>query len=233
MNGFHLTVVAACVFMCQPVVNAQSVITSELTVTTLASSVDAAGRTVLTAAVVTTGGSGIPGGTIRFVDETTLLVLGWADVGHPSITVDRLPDGLHRFRAVYGGTADFLPVIVQPSESGLVVQTVRSTPAISVSSSDNPCASGAMVTLTAAIASPGHAPSGAVTFRDGEIILAAHVGIDRSGSASFTTSALLDGSRAITAEFEGDAVHAPARSPRLVLDVGAAPLRSSQLENAD
>jgi hypothetical protein len=90
-----------------------------------------------------------------------------------------------------------------------------------------------VVTLTAAIAGRGGLPTGAVTFRDGERVLAAHVGLDRTGVASFTTSALGDGSREITAEYEGDGTHASAISRRLLQDVGATRVQSSQLENAD
>jgi hypothetical protein len=131
------------------------------------------------------------------------------------------------------GTSNYLPVVVQPSQSAVVVEIIRGTPAVAVSSSENPCPSGAVVTLTAAIASGDGVPKGAVTFRDGEQILAAHVGLDRAGMASFTTSALADGARWITAEYEGDAVHAPAASARLTVDVGVARLRSSQLRAGD
>jgi hypothetical protein len=209
--------------------NAQSIIASDLTRTTLASSIDSAGRITLTATVVTERGGGVPGGTVRFVDETNLTLLGWADVASPSVTVDHLSEGLHRFRASYGGTADFLPVMVQPSQSTILVHTTRAAPGVLVSSSDNPSASGAVVTLTATITGRGGIPKGAVTFRDGDHVLAAHVGLDRAGAASFTTSALADGARKITAEYEGDAMHASAASSALVQDVGMARIRSSQL----
>ncbi|MES2029437.1 MAG: Ig-like domain-containing protein [Pseudomonadota bacterium] len=233
MNNFHLVVVAACMLASPTAVRAQSIIHSELTRTTLASSIDASGRTTLTASVTSERGGGVPGGIVRFVDETTLTVLGWVDVAHPWLVVERLPPGPHRFRADYMGTSDYLPVVVQPSQSAVVVEIIRVMPAVAVSSSDNPCAPGAVVTLTAAIASSDGVPKGAVTFRDGEQVLAAHVGLDRAGMASFTTSALSDGARWITAEYEGDTIHAPITSSRFTLDVGVAHLRSSQLRASD
>ncbi|MEH2475819.1 hypothetical protein V1281_003006 [Nitrobacteraceae bacterium AZCC 2161] len=187
----------------------------------------------LTASVITLQGGGVPGGTIQFIDETTLAVLGWADVTKPSIVVDHLPPGQHRFRADYSGTMNYLPLMVQPSQSAVLVQNVRGTPDVSVSSSDNPCAPGALVTLTALISSPDGPPTGAVTFRDGTQVLAAHIGLDRAGMASFTTSALSDGARAITAEYEGDGTHAPAASRRLLQDVGDVRMQSSQLRRVD
>lgn len=232
VNGFHLIVIVAAL-ACPTGASAQSVVESELTRTTLTSSVDAAGRTVLTASVTAAQGGGIPGGIVRFTDETTLSLLGWADVSQPSIVIDHLRDGQHRFRAAYSGTANFLPVMIQPSQSGVLVQTMRAVPNVSVSSSDNPCASGAVVTLTAAIAVRDGKPTGAVTFRDGERVLAAHIALDRAGTASFTTSALADGSRVIIAEYEGDANHVRALSPQLMQGVGTPRVQSSQLENAD
>lgn len=233
MNNFHLVVVTAVVLASPAAAHAQSIIHSELTRTTLAASIDAAGRTTLTASVTSERGGGVPGGIVRFVDETMLTVLGWVDVAYPSLVVQRLPPGLHRFRADYMGTSNYLPVVVQPSQSVVVAETIRVTPAVALSSSENPCPSGAVVTLTAAIAGGVGVPKGAVTFRDGELVLAAHVGLDRAGMASFTTSALADGTRWITAEYEGDAVHAPAVSPPLTVDVGVARLRSSQLRASD
>ena len=218
MNVFHRAVIAASL-ACPTAASAQSIVESELTRTTLASSVDASGHTVLTASVMTASGSGVPGGIVRFIDETNLSLLGWADAGHPSIVIDRRLDGEHRFRAAYSGTANFLPVMFQPSQSGILVQTMRAVPNVLVSSSDNPCESGAVVTLTAAIAVRGDMPTGAVTFRDGERVLADHVELDRSGVASFTTSALADGSREITAEYSGDMTHTPASS-QFAQDVG-------------
>lgn len=232
MSVFHLIVIVVAL-ACPAVSSAQSIVESELTRTVLTSSVDAAGHTTLTASVTAAHGGGIPGGIVRFIDETTLSLLGWADVSQPSIVIDHLPDGQHRFRAAYSGTASFLPVMIQPSQSGVLVQTIRAVPNVSVSSSDNPCASGAVVTLTAAIAVRDGMPTGAVTFRDGERVLAAHVGLDHAGTASFTTSALADGKRMITAEYEGDASHVRVLSRQLVQDVGTPRVQSSQLENAD
>jgi hypothetical protein len=209
--------------------SAQSIIQSESTRVTLQASSDAAGCVTLRASVTTGQGGGVPGGTLQFIDEATLVVLGWADVAKASIVVEHLPPGQHRFRADYSGTLDFLPVVMQPSQSALLVQHVRGAPEVSVSSSDNPSAPGAPITLTAAISSREGQPTGGVTFRDGPHILAAHVGLNRAGTASFTTSALANGARAIFAEYEGDGTHAPAASPPLRQEVGEVLQRRSEL----
>jgi hypothetical protein len=121
-------------------------------------------------------------------------------------------------------------MVVLPSQSALVGQTVLAKPGVTVSSSQNPSASGELVTLTAVVTSTDGIPTGTVTFRDGSrLVIAGHVGIDRSGIATFTTSALIDGTRVIVAVYEGDGQHAPAASPRLVQDVGAVRIRDSML----
>ena len=148
MNNFHLVVVTACVLASPTAVRAQSIIHSEQTRTTLASSIDATGRTTLTASVTSEGGGGVPGGIVRFVDETTLTVLGWVDVAHPSLVVQRLPPGPHRFRADYMGTSNYLPVVVQPSQSAEVDETIRVKPAVAQSLAQDPCTHGTAVTLS-------------------------------------------------------------------------------------
>jgi hypothetical protein len=207
---------------------AQSVVRSVPTAVTLSSSASE-GVVTLTAAVTATQGAGVPGGRIQFIDDATLAVLGWADVTKPSIVVSRMSPGRHSFHADYSGTSDYLPLVVQPSQSASLIYNERAMPDVSVSTSENPCLPGQVVTLTAKVASSAGQPKGTVTFSDGARVIAAHVGLDQSGAASFTTSALADGMRAITAEYEGDGSYAPAISPRLIQDVAATPARVPQL----
>jgi hypothetical protein len=207
---------------------AQSVITSETTRVTLAAAPQPDGRLALTATVTGAQGSGVPGGTLKFIDESNGGLLGLADVATPSIVIDRLAPGAHRIRADYSGTADFLPLMVQPSGSAVVVHHELTRPAVTVLSSGNPSLPGEVVTLTAVVSGRDAAPKGNVTFRDGSRVLAAHVGLDRGGIASFTTSALADGPRAVTAEYEGDGAYAPTISPRLMQEVAAIDMLRAQ-----
>ena len=220
--------VAAVLIAGSPTAHAQSIIMSEPARVTLQSSSTEAGHVVLTADVATTTGGGVPGGTIQFLDETTMVVLGWANVATPSIVVDQFATGLHRVRADYSGTSDFLPLVVQSAQSAALVIHVKHAPDVAVSSSDNPSIPGQLVTLTAMVSGHDAAINGAVTFRDGTQVLAAHIGLDHAGNASFTTSALADGSRAITVEYEGDSAYIRTTSACLVQDVGAIRMRSSQ-----
>lgn len=60
------------------------------------------------------------------------------------------------------------------------------------------------MTLTAAVTGPHGVPTGAVSFRDGDRVIATHVPLDRTGLAAFTTSALDNGIGGIMVVYEGD-----------------------------
>jgi hypothetical protein len=212
---------------------AQSIIIDEPTAVTLQTSanpVGVGGSITLTASVTTTQGGGVPGGTIQFIDETTLAVLGWADAATPSITVDNLTAGRHLIRADYSGTADFLPLVMQPSQSELLPLTIQVLPDVTLSASPNPCRPGQLVTLTAMVTSKIGTPKGTVTFSDGRSVIAAHVWLDHGGTASYTTIAQTEGPRgAVVATYEGDGEHASAVSHGVVHDVAAVRIRDTML----
>jgi hypothetical protein len=212
---------------------AQSMIIDERTVVTLQSSANPAGAgtsITLTASVTTRQGGGVPGGTIQFIDETTLAVLGWADAATPSITVNNLAAGRHLIRADYSGTADFLPLVVQPSQSDLLPLMILIKPDVTLSASPNPCLPGQLVTLTAMVTSKIGTPKGTVTFSDGRSVIAAHVRLNHGGTASYTTMALTEGPRgAVVAVYEGDGEHASAVSHGVAHDVGAVRIRDTAL----
>jgi hypothetical protein len=213
MRSFHTRHCAVLLAIALPVsfagaASAQSVITSESTVITLTSAANPVvdGSVTLTAKVATTAGSGVPDGSIAFRDMTTMRLLAWTKVDKPTVTVANLSAGRHEIRADYTGTDSYLPLIVQPSQSALLVQTVLVTPQVTLSSSQQGTAPDQTVTLTATVTAKLAVPTGTVTFRDGSALLAAHVALDARGRASFTTSALAD-CRDVTATYEGDAGH--------------------------
>jgi len=184
----------------------------QITSVTLSASADPAvsGRFHLTAAITSNFGTGVAGGRVVFQDMTTLRVLGWTDAGKPSVTVDGLAPGPHRLRADYTGSNTLLPVVALPSQSPELALDVHARPLLTLSSSDRTIAPGQLVTFTVTVTGSHGAPGGAVTFRDGERVIAAHMPLDRAGAAAFTTSALPEGSRNIVAAYEGDTRYAPA-----------------------
>ena len=185
---------------------AQVEVVSETTVTRLDITAEPSvpGRFVLSATVRTGYGAGVPDGRVVFYDLSTSTVLGWIDAGKPSLTVDGLKPGRHLLRADYAGSASRLPLIVLPSQSAEVALDVLAQPRLTLSSSDAAPAPGAVVTLTAAVTGPHGLPTGTVSFRDGDRVIAAHVPLDRTGLAAFTTSALDNGVGGIVVVYEGD-----------------------------
>jgi subtilisin-like proprotein convertase family protein len=79
-----------------------------------------------------------------------------------------------------------------------------------VSSSVNPSTVGQSVTFTATVTSDGNpVTTGTVDFTDGGTDLALDVALNGSGQATFTTSALAEGTHPITAAYDGTAAFQP------------------------
>ncbi|MDB5355900.1 MAG: hypothetical protein JWN24_2353 [Phycisphaerales bacterium] len=95
-------------------------------------------------------------------------------------------------------------------EKTAVPQPIRTT--VSISSSQNPAASGAPVIFTATVADAG--PTGTVTFFDGTAQLGDPVTVS-GGIAMLTTSSLATLNHAITAVYSGDSVIASSTSALL------------------
>lgn len=191
---------------------AQYEIVSERTTVSLSATVDpiASGRVTLSAEIRTDFGTSVADGRITYLDMTTMRVLGWTSVAQPQLVVEGLAPGRHALRADFSGSALMLPVLVLPSQSAEVALDVLAQPTLTLVSSKGVTAPGELVTLTVSVSGSAGQPAGLVTFRDGDSVLAAHVPLDRSGTAAFTTSALADGVRRIVVEYEGDARYAKA-----------------------
>jgi large repetitive protein len=140
------------------------------------------------------------GGAVRFYDGATLLgmtALG-ANSG-ASFSPSGLALGTHTLTAVYGGDTNHASSTSMPTTE-LVIGSTSAT----LSSNNNPAASGQNVTFTAQISGAGKAiPTGTVTFRDNGTLLATSV-LDSLGAAGASTSVLSVGSHAITMSYAGD-----------------------------
>ena len=82
--------------------------------------------------------------------------------------------------------------------------------AVSLTSSANPALETSSVTFTATVSSVTGTPTGTVSFFDGGTLLGS--GTVSSGAASYSTSALVTGTHAITAAYAGDADYAASTS---------------------
>jgi carboxypeptidase T len=72
-----------------------------------------------------------------------------------------------------------------------------------LTSAPNPSTSGQSVTFTATVTSGSGVPAGTVTFTEGATVWASNVGVNGSGQAAFSTTALSVGSHTLTATFTG------------------------------
>lgn len=181
-----------------------------MTVTTLHASANPTGtsdRTTLTASV-RQNDVGLHNGTIRFYDETDRWLLGIADASSPSIVISGLKPGVHTLRAHYSGVPDHATYSSRPSVSEPLMLAVLVSPKVALSVLPEVGTQSGLVTVTATVKARD-IPTGSVTFRTGEKVLAKQT-LDQNGRASFITSALEDGVNHITAEYQGDGVFAPA-----------------------
>jgi hypothetical protein len=185
----------------------------------------------LIASVSMEDGGEVPGGTLEFIDEGQKRVIGRTTVAVPWIALHHLAGGQHSFRVRYSGVQKYFPFVIEPSISATVTYTVRSVPSVLISSSQNPSSPGQAVTLTVAVKSQDGTPKGDVTIRDVTIdsVLAERVTLDSNGTASFTTSALEQGSRTIVASYSGDGKNASAVSTQLIQTIAVAPWQSTRL----
>ena len=104
----------------------------------------------------------------------------------------------YTIRAIYSGDGSF-----QASQSPDFTQDITRPPTTTaLTSSLNPSVLSQAVTFTATVTSPGTAPvSGSVRFYNGGAQIGGAVGVNASGQAALTTSALPVGAHVITAQF--------------------------------
>jgi hypothetical protein len=136
-------------------------------------------------------------GTVRFLDGATVLSTATLQSGVAAFTTSSLTAGTHSITAVYSGDAGDAG-----STSAALSEGVRVVPAFTLASSLNPSVIGQTVTFTANITT---AATGSVQFLDGATVLAT-VPLS-SGVASYSTSALAQGSHSISATYPGDATY--------------------------
>jgi hypothetical protein len=110
-----------------------------------------------------------------------------------------LPVGQQTLTAVFTPTDQNAYTAVTAS---VILKVVPLIPTISLAPTPNPAFISNAVTIVASIPSPTVAPSGTVTFYDGEVQLGSSA--LSNGSATLSTSALVMGTHPITAVYSGD-----------------------------
>ncbi len=160
-------------------------------------------------------GAGTPSGTVVLLDDTTVIAATDLVGGQASITISDLAVGSHPLTATYVATTGF-----STSTSAAVVQEVAPAPtSVTLVSDVNPASAGDTVTFTATVNVAGGTPTGAVTFSDGVTSLGSAPLVN--GSASISTSSLLGGDHAITADYAGDGSFESSTSAVLTQHVNA------------
>jgi len=163
------------------------------------------GQTVTFTATVTAvaPGSGVPTGSVTFfLDGTPTAPILLNPSGQATFSTSALAVGTHTITATYGGDPGF-----NGSTSPAVSQVVnKADTTTTLLSSVNPSLVGQSVTFTAtvtAVAPGAGTPTGTVDFFDGATPLGSGP-LNPSAQATFSTSALTQGSHSITAVYNGD-----------------------------
>ena len=160
------------------------------------------GGSVTFTAVVTpvSPASGVPTGTVTFLDGMSELASEPLSGGSASFSTSTLTLGSHSITAFYAGDGnDFLT-----SVSSSIDEEVGGT-AVALASSGNPSTFGQNETFTATVsadATGSSVPTGSVTFMDGSTSLGT-VSLNASGVATSPTENLSGGTHAITAVYSG------------------------------
>jgi hypothetical protein len=178
-------------------------VSSQATTTSLMATPNpvAVGQTLTLTATVEGSGSTAPGGTISFMNGSTLL--GTANLnssGVATLTTSSLAAGIYNLTAQYGGNANFLS-----STSAAVSVTVgNQATTTSLMATPNPVTAGQTLTLSATVLGTGStAPGGLVSFMNGSTLLGT-ASLNSSGVATLTTSSLTAGPYSLTAQYAGN-----------------------------
>ncbi len=187
------------------------VVNKATTTTTVTSSANpsAFGDSMIFTVNVTSSTGGTPTGTVDFYVTGTPATHSLSG-GSTTFTVSFFAAGTHNLLAVYNGNANY-----DTSDSGLHAQVVDpADTTTTVTASPNPSTFGQTITLTATVSSAAGTPTGNVVFKNGGTTIAGcdAQGLNGSGQATCTTSALAAGNRSISAEYSGDTNYSTSNS---------------------
>jgi hypothetical protein len=162
---------------------------------------------VITFTATISGGAGTPAGTVRFLDDVSLLGSARLSSSSASSKTATLGVGTHPIKAVFT-PASGDPDVSSPALNQLVNEVVElAAGAVVVTSSANPSALGQSVTITATVGGNGATPTGTVQFFDGNTWLGVATLTD--AGASLTVSGLTVGNHLIGAAYSGDSNYKP------------------------
>lgn len=162
------------------------------------------GQSVTFTATVAPQGTGVPTGSVTFMDGTTTLGTGTLNSsGVATFTASALVAGSHSITAVYAGDSAF----ATSTSAALAYQVNAASTSTTVASAPNPTVFGQAVSISATVVTvaPGAGtPAGSVTFKDGATVLGTAT-LNASGVATLSSAAISVGSHSITAVYAGNA----------------------------
>lgn len=146
-------------------------------------------------------GGGTPQGTVSFREGETLLATVPLTSGSAKYSLKSVPPGTHAITATYSGEANYAA-----SEDAIEQVVSKAATELTLTSSKNPAPKGSSGSIKATVKtlSPGGgAPSGTITFKEGETMLAV---IPVAGNtATYPLKSLSPGTHEITASYGGSA----------------------------
>jgi uncharacterized protein (TIGR03118 family) len=151
------------------------------------------------------GNSGMPKGMVTLQDGGGPITDVPLTNGIATLDTALRGVGIHHIEAHYLGDDTFLP-----SSSQTDVQVTGPSTTLTLVAPAN-AAQGAPVTLTSTVTSSGGAPTGEVTFLDGNTVIGT-ARLDAAGVATITTSTLAAGAHSLSATYAGDASFAGSAS---------------------
>jgi len=171
------------------------------------------GQTVTLNATVTAlpPGSGVPTGTVVFMDGSTTLGSGLLNgSGGATISISDLSVGLHTLTATYQGDLNY-----SGANSSPIIQEVNQAATTTLlTSSVNPSAQ--QVIIEATVSTAGSVvPTGIVSFFESGVLISS-ASLDSNGKASFSTSSLSLGVHSIYAVYDGTVNFSPSNSNSIV-----------------
>ena len=175
-------------------------------------------------------GSGVPSGSVTFMDQGNFLATAQLSGGQATANVGSFAMGSHVITASYGGDQNF----TGSTSASYGESVVKASTSTTLQSSLNPSTAHTPVTLTAVVSvvSPGSGtPTGTITFMEGTIVIR-RLSLDATGRATFGTSLLSVGSDTITAVYSDDDHFAASSSPAITQQVNPAPSTSTTLRSS-
>jgi hypothetical protein len=161
-----------------------------------------------------------PGGTEQFTasKNNSTPVVNWMILEDPSSSAI---DEYGNFQASSLGTFHVVATdLASGKQYGVATVVVKNAVTVSVTASAAHAIAGVPITLTASVLSSGDIATGDVILYDGTTALSPSLVLNTSGTASFITSSLAQGTHSITAKYSGDSNFTSSTSSPISITIG-------------